>query len=267
MRAGLAGKVAVEFTSSWRECQERLLDRAGVTLLVPIPSARETDLLEQLVSIRERFPHVAMVGLFVEGVSDLSATAKLGARGVSDVITSSRIGAGHALLDTLSHSETEGVATRLWRLAHLDVNDECATLLRTTLRLAHQPVTLPQLARAARMHERTLRKYCEQYGMPSPQHIIGWARCLMVAYYLEEEGRTIQSIAGLLAFPSPALMANHIRRYTRQTPRDLRAYGAVRIVGRMFEAQIIKTAIPEIPRAATVGEAREAAPRPKLRLI
>ncbi len=39
-----------------------------------------------------------------------------------------------------------------------------------------------------------------------------------VAYDLEEDGRSVQSISALLAFASPALLTNHIRRYTGMNP-------------------------------------------------
>lgn len=77
-----------------------------------------------------------------------------------------------------SRAERDGKTDRIWCRAALKLHVGAATLLRRALQLSHEPTSLARLAAAARMHERTLRKYCESQLMPSPQWIIGWARCL-----------------------------------------------------------------------------------------
>jgi len=281
LRTSLEGAVPVEFTASWRRVQERLLADLQLVLLVVVPRGEPTlggarrhagsdasaGSLEQLVGIREHFPHVPMLGVFIEGESDFTGTARLGAAGVADIIPASRLASPRGMLELVQRHEAEGVAHRVWKQAGLEVNGESATLLRHALVLAHRPVTLPQLARALRMHERTLRKHCDAYGLPSPQHVIGWARCLMVAWYLEEPGRSMQSIADLLGFSSPAMMANHVRRYTRRTPSDLRAHGALRAVKRLLEAQLAETTVPDVQPVETARASGDDLARPRLRLI
>ena len=281
LRTSLEGAVPVEFTASWRRVQERLLAELQMVLLVVVPrvdptlgSGRHRDgsdasagALEQLLGMRERFPHVPMVGVFIEGESDFTGTARLGAAGVADIIPSSRLASPRGMQELVQRYEAEGVALRVWKQAGLTANTESVTMLRHALMLSHRPVTLPQLARALRMHARTLRKHCEAHGIPSPQHVIGWARCLMVAWYLEEPGRSMQSIADVLGFSSPAMMANHVRRYTRRTPSDLRAHGAVRAVTRLLEAQLAETTVPDVLPVETARASGDDLTRPRLRLL
>ncbi|MBX9856972.1 MAG: helix-turn-helix domain-containing protein [Gemmatimonadaceae bacterium] len=281
LRTSLEGAVPVEFTASWRLLQERLLAELQLVLLVVVPRAETTlgsarraagsdasaGALEQLLGVRERFPHVPMVGVFIEGESDFTATARLGSAGVADIIPASRLASPRGMVELVQRYEGDGVAQRVWKQAGLDINTESATMLRHALMLAHRPVTLPQLARALRMHERTLRKHCEAHGLPTPQHLIGWARCLMVAWYLEEPGRSMQSIAEVLGFSSPAMMTNHVRRYTRRTPSDLRAHGALRAVTRLLEAQLAETTVPDVMPVETARASGDDLTRPRLRLI
>ncbi|MES2522648.1 MAG: AraC family transcriptional regulator [Gemmatimonadota bacterium] len=161
-------------------------------------------------------------------------------------------------LTALSRCETDGVAIRVWKHANLQVPDRLATVLKPAIRLAHDPISLARFAREARLHERSLRKYCDASGLVSPQWIIGWARLLVAAYYLDEPGRTVQSVADLLKFPSAVGLANHVRRYANMTPSGLRSAGAVNVIGRMMEHRMLvnvagSAAVPLCELSTTLG--------------
>lgn len=217
------------------ECQTLLAKHVGLAVMLVVPPLDDERRLQEIGALRKQFPHVEMLCLFDEQMSDLRCVARLGYMGVREVLSSSKLLREDALLCALARGEVATVATRAWSLAGLHLDDGSATLLKAAVRLAHTSVSVARFADAARMHERTLRKHCELCDLPSPQWIVGWARCLIAAFYLEEPGRTIQSVAELLHFRSPASLSNHLRRYTGLTPTALRRRGALGIVGRSLE--------------------------------
>lgn len=228
-------RVSVEFD----ECSSFLSSHHLSALVVQVPAWSDSEELSPLLELRRQFPFVPMLGMYTAQGSDLGAVARLGSVGVQHVVTTDPPARPELIRALLSSGYKESVVNRVWRMASLMVADPVATVLRPAVRLAHSPVTLPQLAAEKRMHERSLRKYCENHGLPSPQWIIGWARTLVIAYYLEEPGRSVKSIAELLGFPSPALLANHLRRYTGRTASDLRRDAPLSTVARLLESSLM----------------------------
>ena len=235
----LAGTIPLRNTGEVEECRIVLEEYRSAALVVHIPRTSSSSELATLLALRERFPLVPMTGVFSDITSDLSAVARLGAAGIVDILHANSVKQAQLVQSVLSRGHAESLVSRIWRMTALAVPEPASTLLRPAVRLAHSPITLPGLAAATKLHERSLRKYCQTNALPSPQWIIGWARMLVLAYYLEETGRSIQSIAGLLGFASPALLANHVRRYTGLTATALRARAPLTSVARVLEEALI----------------------------
>jgi AraC-like DNA-binding protein len=239
-------KVAMQYllpvsgADSVSNCEQLLARHVGQCLLVRVPAPDEDAVVEQLMNLRARFPRVPCVALFIEGASDSRWVLRLGGAGVTELVICNQLVPSVPLTNALIRCETDSLAVRVWKCAGVQVEDALLAVVKPALRLAHAPISMLRLAAAARMHERTLRKYCDQHGFASPQWIIGWARLLTAAYYLDDAGRTVQDVAELLAFPSAASLANHVRRYTKSTPSTLRAAGAVRTVASLMEAGMLR---------------------------
>ncbi len=228
--------VPVSGAESVRDCEQFLARTVGQCLLVRVPAPEEDGIGERLLELRRKFPRVACVALFVDGVSDSRWVLRLGGAGVTELVPCTHLVPSVGLMNALIRCETDSLAVRVWKSAALQLDDALLAVVKPALRLAHSPISMLRLAGATQMHERTLRKYCDQHGFASPQWIIGWARLLTAAYYLDEPGRTVQNVAELLAFPSAASLANHMRRYTKATPSALRASGAVQTVASLMKA-------------------------------
>jgi AraC-like DNA-binding protein len=259
LRATLGRLVQLRFVSSEPECAEILHTTASVAVVLTIPGPQRSSAVEALTRLRAAFPQTPFVAFYIATYSDLGALAQVAAGDVRHVLVSERIHhLDHCYL-TLAASDSWSTAARVWAKAAVRTDDFVSTLMNAALRLAWHPVSLPRLAMAARMHERTLRKQCDRYGVPSPQWLIGWARCLVAAYYLEEPGRPVQRIAELLHFNSAVLLANHLKRYTGHTATELRRLGAVETTARRFETFLREHSRREGQRDAPLIESNAAA--------
>lgn len=226
----LADVVRVWFRSSVAECREVLRDNPCVAVLATIPDSDASEELEELAQLYDDFSHSAWVGLFVDGHSNLKALARLSGHGVREILPAARLRITSAFLLALVNSETASVGDRVCQLARFSVDDPLAAVLSAAIRIAHKPVSLQELATVMRKHERSIRRYCDRHHLASPQWILGWARCFQIAYYLEETGRTVQSIAMVLGFETGAKLGNHLKRYTGHSPTSLRNLGAMETV-------------------------------------
>ncbi|MBY0492127.1 MAG: helix-turn-helix domain-containing protein [Gemmatimonadaceae bacterium] len=241
LQESLRGSIPIHYTAVRSECEVLLQQHRAVALIIQVPSMRASAELLELLELRSHYPFVSVTGIFHDADSDLSAVARLGSAGILDMIPAEAIRQSDFVRSILSRGHIESLVSRIWRLSELTVDDLVATVLRPAVGMAHSPISLPRLAAAKHMHERSLRKYCATHGLASPQWIIGWARTLVIAYYLEEHGRSVQSIATLLGFSSPSLLTNHLRRYTGMTARELREGTPLDTVARKLEEALMPT--------------------------
>lgn len=223
-------------------------------LVIPVPAGRGESFAEQLGQLRSRFPHAPVLALYAPPVSSPDALLALGRRGVTEVLVLNGQLSRSSFRHALSQCHRDTMVRRIWRASDRVLPDPFTTLLRMMLWHAHEPLSIPRMAAIAGMHERTFRKYCETHHLPSPQWIAGWARLLVAAYYLDEPGRSAAQVSVLLQFSSPCALRNQIQRYTKLSPKVLRAGGAVRAV---FEAMV----------DAVLAQSPLAEERSKLRLV
>ena len=213
-----------------------LIGVADACLIVRVPGERQIAEMSDIVRLRKLHPHVSAVAFYVPNESSYKGALQLGGAGITEIVSSQPMFDEKDFLAALSRCHADGVAVRLWRLTNPVLPEPMIPLLKAALRLAHEPISTTRLAATAGMHERTLRKYCEHAKLPSPQWIIGWARLLIAAFYLEEPGRTIGNVAELLEYPSPSALRNQIRRYTGASPSAIRAHSMTTSLCRLLEA-------------------------------
>lgn len=216
-------------------CCRRLECYKSPALLIQFLPTNVPRTLNALYQIRRQFPLTLTTGVIADTTSNASAATRFYGIGPLPVIPTGIVSQTAFVHAALARSQTETLVQTIWRLTSLTVADSVATILRPAVLLAHAPIPLPKLASIARLHERSLRKYCQIHGLPSPQWIVGWARMLVVAYYLEETGRSVQSIARLLGFSSSSQLGNHVHRYTGMSCSALRGATPLVTVSRRLE--------------------------------
>jgi len=251
------GQGSVRPFAAVREVEAQLLVTADVSVVANIPGEKHTKACEALVELRRRFPHVPMVVIYNLTVSAPRAVLQLGEAGVKQIVTGAPRVQRDDLVRALSDSHGDGAARRLWRHCDFTLPEPLTPLLKAAIRLAHAPISAESLADATRMHERTLRKYCTQHRLPSPQWIIGWARLLIAGFYLDEPGRTMVQVAEMLEFPSSCALRNQMKRYTGTTSRSMREGSASLALARTLErsmncsaAEILASALKAVDQSS-----------------
>lgn len=226
LRSAVNGKRVLEATSM-AECEPHLR-RADIGIAIfRVPGVAYRDRSNSYGSLLRQYVTIQWIALFEEGSSDLSALTALAREGLDETIRADLLVDSFAVRRILQRLCRGRVADQILQRLDGALPPAFADLIGSALACAHQSLSVPQLAATRRVHERTLRKLCEQEGLPSPQWIVGWARCLVVAYHLQDAGRTVASVASALGFSSATSLGNQMRRYTGRTAGDLRAAGAL----------------------------------------
>jgi AraC-like DNA-binding protein len=218
------------------DVQTQLRASTSLCLIVPVLRDRFDPFWSEYIALRERFPNVPVIAVAVAGVSSMQAALRLSQLGVSDLLDANEGLRADEIRAALSKTYSDATAMRVWKLIEeafarqeSAVPDDLTTMMKRSLRYAHEHLPASKLAALMQMHERTLRKFCETRRLPSPQIIAGWARLLIAALYIEERGRTFVSIARLLGYPTVGALRKQITRYTNRSPKQLRDAGAMAV--------------------------------------
>ena len=68
----------------------------------------------------------------------------------------------------------------------------------------------------------TLERRCESWGLPSPGRLLLWLRVLYGLRWLQEPGRSVESVAGQLGYSSGAAFRRAIKATIGGRPSPLR---------------------------------------------
>jgi AraC-like DNA-binding protein len=244
----VVGHGAVRDVSRAEEVEDALQHAVDACVLCVVPSDSAAPMLHELLRLRRRFPNVPAVALYYPSSSSCHAVLQLGAVGVTQIVTAEPSIQPVDLQTAFTRCHSDGVAIRIWKRCEFALPDNMVTLLKAAIRLAHEPISGERLASAAGMPERSLRKYCTQEALLSPQWIVGWARLLVAGFYLDEPARTVASVAELLAFPSACALRNQLKRYSNLASRQLRAGGTTMSLARALEHAVRAHEAAELSR-------------------
>jgi hypothetical protein len=70
----------------------------------------------------------------------------------------------------------------------------------------------------------------KELGLPSTGHLLTWARLLHAGRWLEEPGRTGESVSRQLEYSSGAAFRRALRQYTGARPREVSDGGGLAFV-------------------------------------
>jgi AraC-like DNA-binding protein len=125
-------------------------------------------------------------------------------------------------------------------------------LLELYLRGAEGAVPVIEAAKQLGVHRKTLRNRMQVAGYPAPAELRTWCRLFLAARLLDEVGRTVESVAHQLEFPSSSALRNLLKRRTGLAPYALRDAGGLRYLLDEFRADCTARRIREQPDIAPV---------------
>lgn len=213
-----------------RVVRERPVTGAVVDLsaVPPLPSPEGV-----LSALRGLYPHLGLV-LLVRKTRDPFSLFRLGRAGIRNLIL-------------LSMDELEPELAKAWARAEEGTATSLVTrflspyLPRRELRMAykamdsvHRRWSAEELARDVGLTRPFISERLKAFGMPSLGHFLLWTRLFHAGRWLEEPGRTGESVGRQLEYSSGAAFRRALKHYTGATPTAIREGGGLKMVLRHF---------------------------------
>ncbi len=212
-----------------------IMDLAAVH---PLPSTHAS-----LLSFRSQFPHLGLI-LVIRHYHDPFTLFRLGRAGIRNLILLTLDGRGPEVRRAVAKAHGQSATARVIRALG-------PFLPRRELRLAflamdsvHRRWSAEDLAGEVGLTRPFLSERMKALGLPSLGHFLLWTRLFHAGLWLEEPGRTGESVGRQLEYSSGAAFRRALKHYTGATPTEVREKGGLALILRQFLSRSSLQALP-----------------------
>ncbi|MBX6330456.1 MAG: helix-turn-helix domain-containing protein [Gemmatimonadaceae bacterium] len=228
LREGLRDHFTLVPCATWGEllgtCAREAVSVAVVGLFSPNETSETFDWLRQL---ERRFPSVTVVAYTAIPPARPRDLFEAGRFGIEGLIIEGEDDAPARLRALVEQAEARGLLDLL-RPAMAAANPLVRDALLVAVTRAHQRLSPERLARILGVRRKVLAARLAEERFPTTQRLIAWGRLLVAAKLLEDGGRTADSVAAALGFPSGSAFRNTCQRYLHAAPLEVRSSGGAR---------------------------------------
>jgi AraC-like DNA-binding protein len=184
---------------------------------------------EGLVELRALFPHLGLV-LMARRHDDPVALFRLGRAGIRNLILLSVDHLERELPHTLVRAVEDGTALLVARGLSAYLPRRELRALRMALDGVHLRWSADEFAARIGFSRPHLSVRMKRIGLPSTGHLLTWARLMHAGRWLEEPGRTAESVSRQLEYSSGAAFRRALKQYTGATPTEVVEAGGLKFV-------------------------------------
>jgi len=186
-----------------------------------------------LSAFRGLYPHLGLV-LLVKQHRDPFSLFRLGRAGIQNLILLSMEELEPELAKAWARAE-EGTATSLvTRFLSPYLPRRELRMVYRTMDSVHQRWSTEELATEVGLTRPFVSERLKAFGLPSLGHLLLWTKLFHAGHWLEEPGRTGESVGRQLEYSSGAAFRRALKHYTGRTPTQVRAGGGLKLIMRQF---------------------------------
>lgn len=167
------------------------------------------------------FPSVGFLPYSKVPASEMKALLHMARLGAREIVLQDENDSPSQFCQLLSQALASSTERWLFQQLRECVPQQFRKVVRFALREGYRPLSPAELARIYCTHPKTLRLHLRKAGLPSPQRLIGWTRLMHAASYIGDSGRTVESVALALGFPSESALRKMVRTYVGVATREL----------------------------------------------
>ncbi|HEU4559052.1 MAG TPA: AraC family transcriptional regulator [Longimicrobium sp.] len=225
----LIGRAAADGTlvsrvSGWPELDAAILTAPPSTIAVvdPYEGAEEAGPSRMLRDLLRRLPSTSVVPVLHVTPDRAQDVALLDEWGIAGVISTGHDDTASAVRHRLRDACVRPLKRMLASMLPASASPRAFTLLSVAADVVADGGSVSDFADALGASPSTLLRWCDEAHLPNPRTILQWVRVLLAAKFLDEEKRTLDSIAVACGYASTAELRKVMLRLTSFTPAQLR---------------------------------------------
>jgi AraC-like DNA-binding protein len=225
---------ALALSHSWggliRVVRERPVTGAIVDLAT-VPSFLSSE--AALADLRGQFPHLGLV-LLVRKLRDPVSLFRLGRAGIRSLILLSVQNLELELGRALARAGEESATSLVTRILSPYLPRRELRMAYLAMDSVHRRWSAEELADEVGLTRPFISERLKAFGLPSLGHFLLWTRLFHAGHWLEEPGRTGESVGRQLEYSSGAAFRRALKHYTGATPTGVREGGGLHLIMRRF---------------------------------
>lgn len=182
-----------------------------------------------LAGFRQQFPNLGLV-LLLQKAQDPFALFRLGRAGIANLVLLPSEELGHGLPRALGKAGEIGATSMVIRTLSRFLPIRELDVARLALESVHFRWSAEEMADEVGLTRPYLSECFKRAGLPSLGHFLLWTRLFHAGHWLEEPGRTAESVGRQLEYSSGAAFRRALKSYTGATPTEVRCNGGIRFV-------------------------------------
>lgn len=230
----LEPKDSVALGHSWGGLNRVIRERPATSAIVDLEAVPRYPSAERaLAGLRTQYPHLGLV-LILRKEPDPFTLFRLGKAGIRNLVLVPEEELEHGLSRNVARAEEEGATSLVIRgLSRLLPRRELRVAYRA-MDSVHRRLSTEEVAEEAGLTRPYLSECFKRIGLPSLGHFLLWVKLFHAGRWLEEPGRTGESVGRQLEYSSGAAFRRALKLYTGATPTRVREGGGLRLVFREF---------------------------------
>jgi AraC-like DNA-binding protein len=186
-----------------------------------------------LAGFRAQFPHLGLV-LLLQKHRDPFTLFRLGRAGIQNLVLLPVEGLRHELTRTLARAGEGGATSFVVRALSPYLPRRELRIAYLAMDSVHCRWSAEEVAEEVGLTRPYLSERFKKVGLPSLGHFLLWAKLFHAGHWLEESGRTGESVGRQLEYSSGAAFRRALKLYTGATPTEVREGGGVRLILKHF---------------------------------
>ncbi len=235
---------------SWGGLRRVVLERPVTIVILDLGAISSALSLEgALLALRSQFPHLGLL-LLVRKHRDPFTLFRLGKAGIQDLLLLGVEGLESELARALARAGENGAASLVTRFLSPYLPRRLLRVVRLAMDSVHRRWSVEEMAEVVGLARPYLSECLKESGLPSLGHLHLWARLFHAGHWLEEPGRTGESVGRQLEYSSGAAFRRALKHYTGATPTQIREGGGLVRVLRSF---LLRTRLPASAQGFRAG--------------
>lgn len=221
---------AVALSHSWGGLNRILRERPVTGTIINLAAVPTYPSPERIIAAqRALFPHLGLV-LLLPKDQDPFTLFRLGRAGVKNLVLLPEEDARHGIERALAEAGRIGASSFVARALSRFLPRRELGIVRLAMDSVHLRWTAEDLAEEVCLTRPYLSECLKKAGLPSLGHFLLWTKLFHAGHWLEEPGRTGESVGRQLEYSSGAAFRRALKLYTGATPTEVRTGGGIRLV-------------------------------------
>jgi AraC-like DNA-binding protein len=226
--------------ADWAALARELARAPGTAVSVVDPRGGDGGLADELRALLTRFPSATVVAALRVDPARADDLRTLLEWGVADVIALGREDTPVALARRIQAVQARGVNRLLRRALPRGVPSRARILLSAAAETVAAGGQVPELARTLGVNERTVPRWFHRADLPPPRRLLAWLRLLLAAELLDDETRSVPSVARACGYASEVSLKAALKQFMGAPPSELRRAGAFDTAARAFARELFE---------------------------